>query len=243
MLIQSQRLTRSDIATWNENEKADSESAKSDSLKKKWDACKSYALEFIGNGPAWAGVSWGKDSVVLAGLLMQVAPSTPLRWFRVEPICNPDCEKVRDAFLCMFPHCDYAESVIHCRVDKYGVHASGTLEEASNRVQRHLGTRRISGVRSDESSVRLLRTLRFGINTENTSAPLAHLTTSDVFALLYKYQLPVHPAYAMTGGNRWPRQHLRVASLGGKRGNGHGREEWEREYYGQELRRIEVMRA
>jgi len=54
------------------------------------------------------------------------------------------------------------------------------------------------------------------------------------------YNLPVHPAYAMTAGGRWDRKHIRVASLGGQRGAQYGRREWEREYYGDVLRRLEA---
>ena len=39
-------------------------------------------------------------------------------------------------------------------------------------------------------------------------------------------------------GGRFPRDRIRVASLSGRRGDGMGRAEWEREYYGDVLRRL-----
>lgn len=243
MLIDSPRITVADRAVWEEQEIADAIGAQSKTLARKWSVCQEYVREFLSHGPAWAGVSWGKDSVVLAFLLMQVAPKTPLRYMRVEPVCNPDCLSVRDEFLRRYPTCDYDEAVVTLSCDDNGgLRTTGRLEEASKIIQKKLGPRRISGVRSEESAVRLMRTLWFGIHTANTSAPLSHLKTSEVFALLYRDQLPAHPAYAMCGGGRWPRQHLRVATLGGERGNQFGRAEWEQEYYGAELRRIACMR-
>ncbi|TXH99574.1 MAG: hypothetical protein E6Q76_19695 [Rhizobium sp.] len=64
---------------------------------------------------------------------------------------------------------------------------------------------------------------------------------ADVFAYLAFHGLPVHPNYAMLGAGRWPREYLRTAPLGGKRGDQFGRAEWEREYYGDVLRRLEVI--
>ena len=78
----------------------------------------------------------------------------------------------------------------------------------------------------------------WGESSPNTCAPIGWWTARDVFAYLHLHGLPVHPAYAMTRGGLWPRDRIRVASLGGQRGRGAGREEWERLYYGDELRRI-----
>ena len=48
---------------------------------------------------------------------------------------------------------------------------------------------------------------------------------------LNKYNLPIHPNYAMLGGGRYDRNNLRVDCLAGTQGNGMGRNEWEKEYY------------
>ena len=60
----------------------------------------------------------------------------------------------------------------------------------------------------------------------------------ETFGYLAAHDLPVHPAYAMLGGGRWERDRIRVASLGGRRGDGIGRAEWEREYYSDVLNRL-----
>ena len=70
-------------------------------------------------------------------------------------------------------------------------------------------------------------------------APISAWRESDVFSYLAKNKLPVHPAYAMLGGGRWPRHRLRVAEIGDTHGTGGGRREWEQEYYGDVLRRLQ----
>ena len=73
---------------------------------------------------------------------------------------------------------------------------------------------------------------RWGESTERTCAPLGGWTGADVFAYLHTHRLPVHPAYACSLGGVLDRDRIRVAALGGERGRGHGRAEWERRYYG-----------
>lgn len=237
MLIRSPRHTSADLECWKELERADRARSHSRMLGRNYRRCAEWAKEFLQAGPAWCGVSWGKDSVLLAHLLLSIDKSVPLRFVRVEPIVNPDCAAVRDAFLATHA-CDYQEAVVHCTSDASGVHATGTLEAGFRAICGELGERYVSGVRTEESGMRSLRFMSYGANTHRTSAPLSLLPTSDVFALLYRERLPIHPAYAMLGGGRWDRHRIRVASLGGKRGDGHGRAEWEQEYYGDVLRRL-----
>ena len=78
-----------------------------------------------------------------------------------------------------------------------------------------------------------------GASTRSTCRPITWWSVQDVFSWLAAKDLPAHPVYAMQGGGRWPRERIRVASLGGRRGSGIGRSEWEREYYGDVLRRLE----
>lgn len=60
-------------------------------------------------------------------------------------------------------------------------------------------------------------------------------------ACLCSRGLPIHPAYGyLMDGILDPRR-VRVASLGGERGTGWGRREWERRYYGEELAAIERL--
>jgi len=82
-----------------------------------------------------------------------------------------------------------------------------------------------------------------GLDTGASFRPIGRWRQADVFSYLHHHHLPVHPAYAMLGGGRWPRRHIRVHSIGGERGTEHGRREWEQEYYGDVLRRIEAATA
>lgn len=219
-------------------ERADRAHSHSSGLRRKWDRALELAREFVAAGPCHCATSWGKDSVICATAVLTVSPTTPLCWIRVEPVKSPECEQVRDLFLQRFDQADYNEIEVVCPRDAEGWHATGTLEAGAMRCQEMFGPRTILGIRAEESSHRELSIFRHGQNTDNKSRPCGLLTQSDVFALLSKFDLPIHPAYAMTGGGRWPRQHLRVASLGGHRGRGMGRYEWEQEYYSDELRRL-----
>jgi phosphoadenosine phosphosulfate reductase len=189
----------------------------------------------------YVSVSWGKDSVVLAHMASVVCPKLPLVWIKVLPIYNPECEIVRDVYNRTGLQ-TYEEITVACTLDETGWHATGTLECGVQEASRRHGKLAMTGVRAEESSSRYLRVWTHGITTRATVCPLAYLTAKDVFAILYAKNLPVHPAYAMNGGGRWTRQQLRVASLGGARGEGHGRSQWEREYYGDVLGRIESHR-
>ena len=233
MLISSRRHTPRDLALWRLLEAADKRRRVSPARLARSEA----SIREFCRQPCYCSVSWGKDSVVTAHLVATFAPHVPLAWIKVEPICNPDCEAVRDAFLAMFPSVEYHEVVVQCRVDESGVHASGTLERGAAELESRYG-RRITGVRADESFTRLMRMSRWHEATVNTLAPIGWWTFQDVMTYLAIYDLPVHPAYAMLGGGRWPRERLRVASLDGVRGSGGGRAEWEREYYGDIINRI-----
>lgn len=103
-------------------------------------------------------------------------------------------------------------------------------------ARRH-GPRHVPGIRAEESSGRLIRQWVYGEASPNGCAPITRWSTADVFAYLATRRLPVHPAYAMLGGGRWPRERLRVAEIGDTHGAAGGRREWEREYYGDVLRR------
>jgi hypothetical protein len=100
------------------------------------------------------------------------------------------------------------------------------------RAEQAIGANRhLSGVRADESGVRKIRMRRWGLSTDRTCCPLGWWSKQDAFGYAAAKNLPVHPNYAMLGGGRWPRENLRVDGLGGVRGRGIGRAEWEREYY------------
>jgi len=185
-------------------------------------------------GPDYCGVSWGKDSVVVAHLCRRVDASIPLVYLTDSPWSNPDCGGVRDAFLSAHPGV-YFEADVPAgrRIDAHGRvwPVWGDFRVAADRF----GRRYISGIRSEESRTRRLRVAKWGTTTTNTCAPIARWTGRDVFAYLLRHDLPVHPAYAMSRGGLLERQWLRVAPLGGDRGIGMGRREWEMHYYQPEL--------
>lgn len=241
MLIASPKHTATDLRLWKELERADKAHSHSRMLGRNLRRCEEIAKEFLDAGPCHVAVSWGKDSVVVAHLVLKIAPKTPLCWIRVEPIKSPECEQVRDAFLKLHRGTNYTEIESWCERDEQGWHATGSLERGIKQADEQLGERTILGIRADESSLRRLRVWSYGPNTKLKSAPLSYLTAQDVFALLCADELPVHPAYAMLGGGRWKRGHLRVASLTGHRGEEMGRAEWEQEYYGDEIRAMEQV--
>jgi phosphoadenosine phosphosulfate reductase len=227
VLIASSRYDARDLERWCELERVDAVHARSLRFVSRVERAVDALRAFVAEGPCYAGVSWGKDSVVLAHLIATHAPHVPRVWVRVEPISNPDCVLVRDAFRSAHA-VEYHEIVT--RSD--GPRARRVLEEGFAEATCRWGRRHVSGVRGAESGVRALRMRRWGESTAMACAPIGWWSTADVFAYLHAHALPVHPAYACSEGGLWERDRIRVASIGGQRGAGHGRAEWERRYYG-----------
>jgi phosphoadenosine phosphosulfate reductase len=249
MLIPSDRHRREDIELWREMEEADLIYGDRLLRSGKVEESAEAILAFVAAGRCYAGVSHGKDSVVLAHLLWEAAPCVPLIHLRPTNH-NPDCDAVRDAYFARFPEQHYEEVAID-----YGtLHADGLADHELDRetdrrwyaaiadCEAVHGGRHILGIRNGESFGRRVRTLRWGISTARSCAPLAWWSLADIFGYLAVHGLPVHPAYAMLGGGRWPRERLRVAEIGDTHGKGSGRRAWEEEYYGAELRRLEASR-
>lgn len=232
MLIDSPRLRPGDREAWDHAEAQDRAWATTSRFRARVEAAEMAVVQFARGGGCYAGVSWGKDSTVLADLVARLAPAVPMVWVRVEPIYSPECPEVRDAFRRMHPEPRVKEIVEHCRIDADGAaHATGTLERGFARAERRYGRRYLTGIRGEESGQRdrFRRAHRTG--TDRVCAPLVDWRAGDVYAYLADRELPVHPAYAMTMGGALPRERIRVASLGGQRGTGTGRAEWERAYY------------
>lgn len=240
MLLPSKRHRPSDLEAWAAAERADAVRAQSPRLVHAAERAMAAASAFVEAGPCYAGVSWGKDSVVLVDLLARAGIRVPVVWVRVDQRENPDCPAVRDAFLATHPGVDYHEILVEAADG-----AAGHLTSAAGFVEaaRRFGDRHLSGVRGAESSGRQRRMQTFGTTTDRTCAPIGWWSTDDVFAYLHARNLPVHPVYAMSLGGRLDRNQLRVASLGGERGTGNGRREWERAYYPHELAMAERARG
>lgn len=228
MLIASRRHTARDLERWRIDEETDALNAQRFPLSRLADEATQAIADFTRGGRGYVGVSWGKDSVVVAHLSR--ALGWPLVYVRVRGVANPDCDLVRDAFLSRF-------AVEYHEVDSSDAHLStGRLEAGFAVAAERFGDRYVSGVRGQESAARQMRMAIHGIATARTCAPIGRWSTAHVFAYLHAHDLPVHPAYACNGGGLWERDHLRVATIGGERGRGHGRVEWERRYY-PEMRR------
>jgi phosphoadenosine phosphosulfate reductase len=247
MLIVTPRHRPTDLDLWRELEAADSLVAISSRLSRLIEQAHAAITTFVASGPCYAGVSWGKDSVVLAHLLWSVARQIPLMHLRPTNH-NPDCDLVRDAYLTHSAGQSYQEvSVDYSRIDRVRC-TRQDLDRATDArwyaairdFGQPFGGRHILGIRAEESTGRRFRVCRWGLNSPNGCAPLGRWTTADVFGYLSLYNLPIHPAYGYLGDGRWPRERLRVAEIGDTHGTGGGRSEWEREYYGDVLRRNEL---
>lgn len=247
MLIRVPQHSTDDLAVWQLRERADDINAQRTKFRVRERNALAEIRSFAELGPCYAGVSWGKDSVVVAHLVVQLAraggPAIPLIWVRVEPRENPHCALVRDAFFARVGPHPYEEVVEQCEHRDGDWIAEGTLERGFSRAGKLCGDRYVSGIRGDESGVRALRMARHGTSTTRTCAPIGQWSGDEVFAYLFARDLPVHPAYAMTWGSRLDRNRVRVATLGGRRGDGWGRATWEWHYYGWRLDAIGFRRA
>lgn len=246
MLIPSPRLREADMPFWSEDESADLMHARRRGLDLRIARSTNALRAFLASGPAYVAVSWGKDSVVTAWLALLVRPDLPLVNLRCSNR-NPDCDAVRDAFLGLS---ETRSRYVEIDVDYGDLHrrfVGAELDRETDKrwhagiaeAERRFGLRHILGVRADESAGRRARCARWGENSPNGCAPLAWWSTADVFACLAAFGLPVHPAYAMNGAGRWPRDRIRTAEIGDVHGTGGGRREWEREYYGDIIRRLQ----
>lgn len=243
MLIQSHRHTPADLELWKEYEEADRAHVTLPGFFERVARCREAIKQFHRREkPHYVAVSWGKDSVVLLHLFRAAHYSPKVIYVRQLDNENPDSLKVRDLFLERFPHTDYEEVAYSYRdaepswfKDDKPYRWYQILKE----LQRKYGCH-VTGIRADESSKRKRRCCVFGMETIYSFAPMSWMRCADVFAYHQLFGLPVHPNYAMLGGGRWDRSRLRVTAIGNIEGTGIGRREWEREYYGDVLRRMEA---
>jgi phosphoadenosine phosphosulfate reductase len=230
LLVTTNRHTKEDLELWRDYEEIDSHKIVSD---KKIDLAISE-IKKASQEKSYISVSWGKDSIVVAHLCHLAGIKLPMVWIKESPMHNPYCKDVRDIFLnkYIFQYheivADYGTVGFSPFLDSKG--DSIFFHSIADAVNKSFG-RRITGIRNQESNKRLLRYMNYGHTTKNTSAPISLWKTWEVFSYLRKYDLPVHPNYAMLGGGRYDREYLRVDCLAGTQGTGIGRSEWEKEYY------------
>lgn len=233
-LIESRKHTKADLAAWEKWLRYDRVQAESVHLDVRVNQALDVISSFAEGGDCLVGTSWGKDSVVLCHLVYVLDLDVPVVRMcrderRPDRMENPDVPAVRDAFLERFP--------LH-RYEEFFSDADDALAD----MNRAYGDGRyISGVRADESAARVLTIRRNGLWGESTARPLGYWTARDIWAYSYRYDLPIHPAYAMTFGGTFDRDRIRVHSFGDtQRGSGFGRLQWEEHYYKEvwhELRR------
>lgn len=245
MLISDPRHTPEDLARWQHIVRTAEVNATLKAFRNHVTRATTALVNFTGSGNCYCGVSWGKDSVVVADLVARICPRIPLVWVRVSPVENPDCFRVRDEFLKQRV-ANYHEIVIECPRDELGYLLRGTLEQGFARAAKQFGQRHISGIRGEESANRARRMNHYGESSKNTCAPIGRWDGMDVFTYLLSHGLPIHPAYAFTMSGILDPQRIRVATIGcretdverGRRGDGHGRHEWEQTYYRDHIRKV-----
>lgn len=243
MLIESHRHTAADLRHWSELEHADTVAAEQGVFCKAAATALAIIRDFHRRPkPYYVATSWGKDSVVLLHLFLAKQYSPKIVYVRQLDNENPESLRVRDNFLARF-QCDYEERGYSYRdSDDSWFNSSGQpirWFQVLRELQQDYGIH-VTGVRADESSTRHLRFAKHGVESRWSLAPLQWMTTPQVFAYLKFFNLPIHPAYAMTGGGRWDRHYLRVAAIGNERGRGMGRLQWEKEYFSDVLNRLEA---
>lgn len=246
MLIITERHTKEDLELWKDYEEVDLIYYKTNNMKLKEERSINAIFNFLKNGDAYIGVSWGKDSVTVADLAIRNGINLSIVHLYCVPSHNKECDLVRDEFLKKYSDIDYYEFIcdygdIYSK--NYPDHIQDKLTDKIwyatwKTVEEKISKRHISGVRAKESGVRKLRMMRWGENTKKTCAPIGWWSTQDVFSYLAKYDLPIHSNYAMLGNGRYDRNFIRVAEIGDIHGNEYSRNLWEREYYGDILNKL-----
>lgn len=244
MLIRTTKHSPRDLEAWGRVERLTEIHRMLRSFSRHVGEAEREVLSFAAQLGCYVGVSWGKDSVVVADIALRMVPDLPLVWVRVEPIKNPECKLVRDAFLRIWARARYSEIEVWCSRDESGEwHATGTLERGFSSAATEFGRRHISGVRAQESGARKRRVMTYGLSTQRACAPLGRWSSDDVWSYLQMRGLPIHPAYGYLMDGLLDPGRIRVASLTGKRGTGWGRAEWEDRYYPEIMRRLRSLIA
>lgn len=247
MLVQIDRHTEEDIILWDEYFIIDKlyYEMHYKRLQQKEEKTINNIINFAIDKNCYYGISWGKDSTVLSHLIFRSQIDLTGVHLYCHPSHNPYCDLVRDQFLDKF-------GINYCEInvdysDIYKQNLPDTLQDkltdkrfydGFKKAEQLFGPKHISGIRSEESGKRRIRSQTYGINTNNTSAPLSYWTNQEIFAYLSYYDLPIHPNYAMLGSGLFKRDKIRVAEIGDISGNGVGRRLWEEQYYGDILRKI-----
>lgn len=245
-LIDSPRITKADRAVWDmrwamDLRLASARASRMDQLERR---AMDEVRAFLERGKAYVSVSWGKDSVVTAHLALRADPALTLVYAREDPFYSPECLLVRDDFLSAHPDALYDEMTCDVPLDlsrECGWAWDPSIVCGDRGMAAEHGPRYICGIRAQESRDRTLRMAVHGHSSRNSCAPIGWWSMTDVFCYLARYDLPVHPAYAMSMGGRMNRDAIRVAPLTGPRGTGRGRSEWEKAYYQDHIDKLRLQ--
>lgn len=236
MLLPSDRITPQDQAAWNNLTRYDNMLATA--LPPKITKATQIIHDFATTGDCYLSTSWGKDSTVLVSLAAEAHIDVPIVHLHIWGQEMPETHTVRNTMLHRYPHLNYHELTLPPNPNRWwSTHHDPTWTKHQSdygwrTIEQKFGTRRITGIRAEESRIRTLVQHRFGDTTNNTARPIGTWTATDIFAYLHTLDLPIHPAYAMNIGGTHDRRWLRVHSLGGITGADRGRADWETHYYG-----------
>lgn len=242
MLLPSNRFKKNDLEVWNEYEDVDFIHSESMTYKKRIAITEKAITRFINSGkPHFCGISWGKDSVVLADMFLKINPETNIIFVHQVDNMNPHSLDVMKSFLDFHNPKNFFEYSYSYKDSDLTWFKNGKpnkwyriLEEINKKFGCH-----VTGIRPDESGKRAKRFKIFGMETINSFAPFQFMTHQEIFSYLAIHDLPIHPNYAMTLNGTLDRKRIRVAAIGNKEGDGMGRTQWEKEYYPDILRKIE----
>jgi phosphoadenosine phosphosulfate reductase len=128
--------------------------------------------DFSCSGGAYVGVSWGKDSVVVADIALRHGINLPLIHLYCIPSHNKNCDLIRDMFLAIYQGCTYREYICDYS-DIYSQNLPPDMQDKeTDKIWFHTWRkvekdfpRHITGVRGKESRVRRIRMHRWGIAT------------------------------------------------------------------------------
>lgn len=242
MLIPSERHTPADRELWTALEAADLSHypllMQSGKIERSLDALRTF------RPPFYASFSGGKDSLVMLDLLRLagILTQTPVVFFHAMPKANPDAvtavARAAAHFGIEIEIRPYESPVPAGPREEAEQVASASFLRECRQADQQFGNR-VLGLRADESGVRKIRFRRWGLISKTCCAPLGWWSLEDVYSYAAANRLPLCPVYGMLGGGRWERHTLRVDALMGEPGSQFGRAEWEQEYYGDVLRRLE----
>ena len=231
MLIRSPRLSAHDIAEWERVSQYDHLISRTEAYRRSVEDAELAIVRWTRGRKGYVGVSWGKDSVCLASMCLELIPHWPLVWVAPRPMEQPDCYAVRDAFMRKHPSARYHEIVAEAEPnDIGGYHTEDAVDRGFLQAHKAHGSARISGIRATESRLRTMVQRISGGDDRYALSPMMDWDISVVWGMLSVRDLPIHPAYAMLHGGGNDRDHLRVGSMSIHHG-GPVKKGWEDVYY------------